>query len=361
VSAVKAFRRVKFVPVFLMMLSLGGLTACQGKKAPPVAQQQDTVAVQADTLRRLPMEHTIAFVGNLDAWQVVHVGAQSPGRIAKIYVQEGDTVSRGDLLVQMDNSQLTQTRIQYNLAAETYKRMQTLYQDGGTTRQQLNQVEANYKTAQSEYRAVQQNTQLRAPFSGTITSKNLNEGEVFLLAPTSRGSPSIVTLMDLQTLKLLVDVSEQDFPRVRLGQTAQLTVPVYPGDRFTGTVTNIRPVIDLASRTFQVQLQIPNDQQRLRPGMFARGRLGTGVDTVLAVPRGAVREQPGTAIRFCFVVQNGQAARQQISLGQTQGSLVEIRKGLQSGQQVILSGIDLLKDGTPVRVVPGKPAGGTGQ
>lgn len=344
-----------------MLLYLGGMTACQGRQASPVSQQRSAVTVQVDTLRLTPMEHTISFVGNLDAWQVVHVGAQSPGRIAKIFVQEGDTVSRGDLLVQMDNTQLTQARIQYNLAEETYKRMQTLYQDGGTTQQQLNQAEAHYKTAQSEFQAVQQNTQLRAPFSGTITSKNLNEGEVFLLAPSAQGSPSIVTLMDLQTLKLLADVSEQDFPRVRIGQTAQLTVPIYPGHEFTGTVTNIRPVIDQASRTFRVQLRIPNDQHRLRPGMFARGRLGTGVDTVLTLPRSAIREQPGTAIRFCFVVQNGQAARHEITLGQSQGLLVEIRKGLQPGQRVIISGVDLLKDGTPVRTVPGKPAGGAGK
>lgn len=334
--------------------------ACQSKKNIPSEAKVSPIPVQVDTIHFIPMQRTVALVGNLEPWQEVQVGAQSPGRIIKIYVQEGDAVHTGELLVQMDNAQLTQARINYNLAEDNYKRMKSLYQSGGITEQQLNQAEASYQKAQSEYKLVQQNTQLRAPFAGVITNKNLNEGDVFLLAPSAQGSPSIVTLMDLQQVKLLVNVSEQDFPRVQTGQLAQITVPIYPEVQFTGKITNIRPVIDMPSRTFQIEVQIPNSDQRLRPGMFARGQLFTGTDTVLVVPRSAVQEHPGTAIRFCYIVQNGQAQQRGVSLGQSQSALVEVRKGLQPGDRVIISGLNRLKNGTAVQVIAGKPAGGAG-
>jgi multidrug resistance efflux pump len=116
---------------------------------------------------------------------------------------------------------------------------------------------AAYETAEKSYNLLLENTQFRAPFSGVITSKRLNEGEVFLLSPGGLGAPAIVSMMQLNPLKLMIGVSETNLKDVKLNQDVEITTDVYPGEFFKGTVSRIYPQLNATTRTVDVEVSSP--------------------------------------------------------------------------------------------------------
>ncbi len=310
----------------------------------------ESIPVETVSVEVKKIERSLKFAGNILAWRETNLGAQTSGRVEKIFVKEGDEVKKGDILIQMDDTQLTQARIQYQIAREDYQRMQPLFEQGSISPQQFDKVKAGYETAKSTYELILRNTQLRAPFSGVITAKQMNEGEVFLMMPGKFGSPSIVTIMQIDRLKVMVNVTESDFPDIKLGMPAEVTVDIYPGRTFTGEISRIDPVINDYSRTFAVEIKVDNPTKVLRPGMFARVKITVGEEEVLVVPRSALIRQMGSNAYYCFIVENGRASRREVKLGDFFDELVEIKEGLQDGDQIVVKGQYRLKDGVPVKL-----------
>ena len=191
-----------------------------------------------------------------------------------------------------------------------------------------------------------QNAKIVAPFWGEVSRKYLDAGA--LVSP----STPLVSLVHTETLKVIANVLEKDIPLLKPGMKAKVRVESYPGRVFEGRVEKINSALDLSTRTLQAEIYIPNSDRSLKPGMFANVELALlEKPQTLVIPREAVIEA-GSEMSV-FVVEGKQAVRRSITIGYEQDQSVEVLKGLNEGDQVIIKGQQLIKDGSAIRVVEG--------
>jgi len=341
----------RWIPLLFLFaeFTLIALTGCSQKKEKPI--NEEVIPVQVIPVKKYTIEQKLEFTGNIEPFKKNNLGAQMAGRIQKIYVDAGDRVKKGDLLVQMDDAQLTQARVQYELAKSDYERMKPLLAEGSISQQQFDQIKGRFESTRAAYELILENTRIRAPFDGVVTTRWMNEGEVFTLIPGAAGPPAILTLMQINPVKIIVNVSESDFARIRKGMLAKIRVDVLPDLIFKGKISRLDPAIDPLSRTFGIEITVSNDREILRPGMFARVSILLGKEKVLAVPRSTLIRQVGTSSYYGFVVQKGVAHRREVKRGKTFDYLIEVLQGLQEGEQIVIEGQYRLKDGSKVSIV----------
>ncbi|MCS7228638.1 MAG: efflux RND transporter periplasmic adaptor subunit [Candidatus Kryptonium sp.] len=292
----------------------------------------------------------LEYAGTVEPYQKARVGAQMSGTIEKIYVKEGDFVREGQILVQMNTQQLTQAKIQFELAESDYKRMKSLFEAGSIPEQQLERAKANYEAAKASYELMLSNTQIRAPFDGIVTEKLMNEGEVFTLVPTGGGSPGIITLMRMDLVKIKLNIAEKDFPLIKLNQSAEVVIDAYPDRIFIGKVVQKNPAVSAITRTFTAEIEVPNSQLLLRPGMFARVRIKVGRGQGIIIPESAVVPLPGSNVNYVFVANKDVAVRRNITIGKKFNGEVEVLSGVSENELVVISGQTKLSDGTKLKI-----------
>ncbi|MGQ9799201.1 MAG: efflux RND transporter periplasmic adaptor subunit [Ignavibacterium sp.] len=336
-----------FSLIILTILFLGG---CGKKQTNNQNQTTEAIPVEVTVVKKTSIDREIELVGNLLAWREANLGAQTTARVQKIYVDAGSRVKEGDLLFEMDDTQLAQAKIQYQVAKDNYDRLKPLYETGSISQSQFEQVKASYETAEKTYQLLLTNTQFRAPFSGVVTTKKLNDGEVFLLAPGGAGAPTIVSMMQINPLKLILNVSENNLKDVKLNQTVEIRSDIFPNEIFKGSISRINPAINPASRTFEVEVRIPNPNEILRPGMYVRAKILIGKSEGIIINRSAALKQLGSTAYYGFIVKDNVAKRVELILGKEFDSQVEITNGLNEGDYVVTRGQGLLKDGSKVEI-----------
>ncbi len=351
-------RRLAYYSILLLLPAAGALTGCTGKSGAAADNNAAADSVKAEkikieVLQKQKISRPIENTSTLEAFEENYLVPASPGRIEKIYVEIGTHVSKGDLLVQMDRTNLHQAEVQLKNVETDYKRLDTLNKVGSISAQQYDQIKTQYEVAKSNVEFLKANTQLHAPFSGVITGKYYEDGEFYSGAPnTPAGKAAIVSIAQLNPLKAIVSVSEQFFPYISNGMTTVVTSDVYPEDTFTGTVFRIHPTIDPDTRTFNVEVKVPNNNMRLRPGMFCRVSLTLGEVDALVVPSVAVLKLQGSNDRYLFIDENGIAKRISVKLGRRFDDKVEVMSGeLKEGDKLIVVGQSKLLDGDPVEIV----------
>jgi len=335
------------LPLILLIIS-----SCSNDEGEASNNADTAVPVVVSTVKDTIITRSIDLVGTLAPWKEANLGAQTTGRIEKIFVEEGSEVKEGDLLFQMDDTQLAQAKIQYEVAKDDFNRMKPLNEQGSISKQEFDKVKAAYENAEYSYKLLLTNTQFKAPFSGVITSKKMNDGEVFMLAPTG-GASAIVTLMQINPLKLEVSISEQYFKNVKLGQKTKLEADAYPDMNFEGTVSKINPTINKDTRTFDVEIKVPNAKNVLRPGMYIRARLFIGNEKITAVPRSAILRMAASNVFYAFVIENNTAKRVTVTKGEEYDEIVEIKSGLNAGNVLVTTGQGNLKDDSRVKITEG--------
>jgi len=191
-----------------------------------------------------------------------------------------------------------------------------------------------------------QNTEIVAPFPGEVVRRNVDNGA--LVSP----STPLVTLVHMETLKVLANVLEKDIALVKPGMKAKILTETYPEEPFEGTIVRINKALDLATRTLQAEINVPNPGRLLKPGMFAKIEVMlTDKPDALAIPREAVLEEGGK--QAVFVVEGNQALRKRVVTGIEQGELIEVVEGLKDGEKVVVKGQASLTDRSTIRVVEG--------
>uniref|UniRef100_A0A832DK57 Efflux RND transporter periplasmic adaptor subunit n=1 Tax=Ignavibacterium album TaxID=591197 RepID=A0A832DK57_9BACT len=336
-----------FSLIILTIFIIGG---CGKKESNNQNQTRQAIPVEVTVVKKSSIDREIELVGNLLAWREANLGAQTTARIQKIYVDAGSRVKEGDLLFEMDDTQLAQAKIQYQVAKDNYNRLKPLYETGSISQSQFDQVKAAYETAEKTYQLLLTNTQFRAPFSGVVTAKRLNDGEVFLLAPGGAGAPTIVSLMQINPLKLILNVSESNLKDVKLNQTVEITSDIFPNEFYKGNISRINPAVNPASRTFEVEVRIPNANEKLKPGMYVRSRIMIGKSEGIIVNRSSALKQLGSTAYYGFIVKDNVAKRVELTLGKEFDSQVEITSGLNEGDYLVTRGQGLLKDGSKVEI-----------
>lgn len=330
----------------------GGSGSNTSSDSAGAAASGDVERVRTVELTRQVISRSIEYTSNLIPFEENHLAPATPGRIEKIFVEIGDHVSKGDMLVQMDRTQLYQALIQLKNIETDFARLDTLNKVGSISKQQYDQVKAQYDITRSSVEFLQENTVLRAPFNGVISGKYYEEGELYSGAPnTMAGKAAIVSIVQIDLLKAEVSISEKYFPLMHTGMDAMVTTDTYPGKTFPGKVMRIHPTIDQTTRSFTIEIKISNQGEMLRPGMFSRVSMEMGEEIALVVPSVAVLKLQGSNERYVFMEENGVARRITVTIGKRFDDKIEIISDkLKEGNRLIITGQARLVDGDKVLV-----------
>ena len=270
---------------------------------------------------------------------------QATMRIEKIMVEVGDNVSAGQLLVQMEQSNYLQAKMQLENLKVDYQRIEALFQSGGISKQQLDQLKVQLDVTKETLDNLEKNTFLKSPVSGTVTQRNFDNGDL-------TGGQAILQVQQLNPLKVSINVQESYFPQVKRQMPATIRLESYPDEVFEGKVNLIYPTIDPVSHTFTTEIAVNNNNMKIRPGMFARVMFNFGSAEHIVIPDVAVIRQPGVNDRYVYVLNaNNTVSYTKILLGQRLGSAYEILSGLNDGDKVVIAGASRLVDGTTVKVI----------
>ena len=309
-----------------------------------------SVPVEVAAVQRRSISSFIETNGTVEAENEVDIVARVTAPIVELKVEEGMEVRQGQLLARLDDSEIKSqaeiSRVNLKEAELSYERAKTLRDSLLVSPEEFEQAQTRVDTARAQYesdRIQLSYTEIRAPFGGLIVSRYID-----LAQQVNPGNP-LFRISDFIPLLCPIQVPERDLPRLRLGQRAYLTFEAWPGERFTAEVLRIRPVVDAATGTVRVTLDV-DAQGRLRPGMFARVYVETETrDDTLVIPKAALSlESIGDTV---YVAAGEAASRRSVDLGFREGDFVEILTGVEEGEQVIVVGQDGLSEGTPVNVL----------
>lgn len=327
------------ISVFAIALLLGGCTSKSNvKEAADVAK---IPAVKIVESRKAPVMQQAEFTGTIEPYALNNISPSLGLRIDKIFVEVGDKVKKGQRLVEMDKRQYLQSAVQLANLETDFVRYKKLYEEGGVSKQQLDQMETQLSVSQHAVDNLKENTDLESPITGVVTERAYDPGDVYSVA-TGR----ILTVMQIDKVKVQINVSEQYFPSVKLGMPVDITLDVYPDKVFSGKVSLIYPALDPATRTFTTEITIPNPTGELRPGMFSRVMLQFGSQEHILIPDVAVQKQIGTNERYVFVYNSADSTvdRHTVTLGRVVGKEYEIINGVQEGDMVVVAGAQKLMD-----------------
>lgn len=315
------------------------------------ADSTAAIPVRVIPVTKTAIARTIDYTSTIQAYEEVNLAPSTPGRVDKIYVEVGDRVQKGQKLFLMDRTQYYANKIQLANLEKDLARLDTLLKVGSVREQLYDQTKAQYEVMKTTVEFMEENTLLEAPFTGIITGRYLEEGELYSGAPGMSGKAAVVTLMQINPVKIIVSISEQYFPQVKNGMKVRVVADVYPDKSFEGTIFRIHPTINAMSRSFNAEVRINNGSELLRPGMFARSFIDMGQAEAIVVPANSVLMQEGTNERYIFVVENGVAVRKTVILGQRFDDRFELAGGeVREGDNLVTDGQARLKNGQKVEI-----------
>ena len=329
-----------------IIIALAALVAagCGNNAEKKAAQTQDaeqvapSVSVVEVTSREVPQ--TATYTSTVQPYVKNNIAPQMAGRITKINVEIGDFVTKGQVLAEIDKAQLQLHNQEVEL-----ERLRALYDAGGLSKSDLDAIELSYNVTKTQVENLLENTVLCSPIDGVVTARNYDAGDMYTM------SMPIYTVEQIKPVKLLVAISESEYTKVKKGDAVEITADALPGTTFKGKIEKIYPTIDPATRTFTVEVVVRNDNNRLRPGMFARVVVDFGSSNNVVIPDVAVVKQQGSGERFVYILnQDGTVNYQKVLLGRRMGAEYEVLEGIPSGAKVVTGGQIRLKDGVKVTV-----------
>ena len=330
---------------FMYLLAALALIGCGSKESTATQEEERVEQVRTTVLQPREIEREISVSTNLQGYLTQNVAPSLTGKIEHIYREVGDRVSKGADLVRMDQTQYKTTKISLaNLEIER-NRVKQLLKTGSATQQQYDQIVTQFNSTKEQLDFLQTNTYVKAPFSGVISAKNYEDGELY------SGQP-ILVLTQIDKLKALVAIPEAYFPQFKAGMKLTLTSEIYPDKVFPATVEVVYPTIDAASHTFQIKIVIPNSKNLLRPGMYVTTTIGLGKANTIVVPYQSVEKLVGANDRYVFINENGRAKRVAVELGQRFDQEIEIiAPEIVPGVELVTTGQHKLVDGVKINVV----------
>ena len=334
-----------FQPLALGVLLL--VSACGGGKKENdsnSASHRDKPIVKVAQVSARPVDQIQEYTGTIEAEVKNNIAPQSPVRISKIYVEVGDQVRKGQKLVQMDIANLRQLQLQIQNQELEFNRVDELYKVGGISKSEWDAAKTSLEVSQTSYTNLLENTSLISPINGVVSARNYDDGDLY------SASQPVLTVEQVNPVKLLINVSESYYSAVQKGAPVSIKLDVYPDETFEGTVSLVYPTIDPSTRTFTVEIKVPNASQRVRPGMFARATLNYGTQQHVVVPDLAVVKQPGSGDRYVYVYKDGKVSYNKVELGRRMGEEYELISGVDNHAQVVIAGQTRLLDGMEVQL-----------
>ncbi len=332
------------------------ITSClpdQGKsKKQSDPEEEKVFPVRISTIQKDTIVKTLDYTANLKAYKEIFYAPASPGRIDQINVEVGDRIHKGQILVELDKTQLNTAKTQLASATDTYRRMKALYEQGSMAEQQFEQTKTQYELALQNVKFMTENASLLSPINGIVTGKYFENGEMFSGAPNTQiGKAAIVTIMQVNPLKAMVSISQSFYKDVKEGMKAKISTDILPGEEFEGEITQVSPTIDPMTRTFQVEVVVKNPTESLRPGMYADIQIALVEDNAVMLPAISILKQSGTNNRHIFVFENGIARQIEVTIGKRIDDKVEVISSENlEGKKLIVEGQARLINGSEVIV-----------
>lgn len=392
--------------VFVLILLISLFWACSGSHVEPQAaartdgEPNTVLDVEFAPAREVRREREIITTGSLSAVETVTVSSEVEGRIEKINYDIGDFVRRGSILLELDKRELQLQRERASASLEEalarvgashpsqlprveelseVRQAQALLEDaerklqradellkkGVISQAQVDETRTNRDVAASRRQNALENgrnrlasiknlqaalalaekdlsdTQVRSPLSGYVDKRLVSEGEYV------RENAPVFTLVQSQTLKLLVEVPEREATAVRRGGNIRVEVDAFPNREFQARIQRISPTVDQKSRTFQIEARVENPNNLLKPGFFARCRILAGERPMVLVPNQALFMLAG--VKKVFVKHGDQVKERLVETGLEEEGAIEIRSGVKAGEEVAVTQLADLSDGQRVK------------
>ena len=362
--------------IFSIALSLWGC----GQKETVQEEEIVRIPVELTRVERGSIESTIQFFGNVAADQEIRVYSTIPNRIVAIKVEIGDTVQAGDLLAQIDTEKIRQAVTQAEAGLESaqaqfvsvdaeFKRIEKLYNDSALSQSQYEAVKAQRDAARSGVKQVRAvlstarsqlaDTRITAPITGIVSERNFEVGD---MAPPQF---PLFIVVKMEPVLVQINVIERHIDIVKPGQKAWITVSGYPDTVFQGWIRQVNPTLNPMTRTAKTEIEVPNPDLLLRPGMFADVSVVIDEKTAVPIiPKDAIIEKTSLNYvagqlttskvkinRHVFVVEDSLAIRRDITIGIEDRIEAEIISGLQGGEKIVVIGQHNLTDSCQVAII----------
>jgi RND family efflux transporter MFP subunit len=365
---------IRLFAVLILIAAVGFFGACKSdpKEAAPAAGAPSLAAapVKVQPVSRQKISEKLAYTGTLEAARKITITPEIGGRVAKIYVEEGQRVVQGQLLAEMDTEsislQLKQAEAaravaeaNFNNAARNKERMDRLFAEKAVSDSQYEQVKLAHDAAKAQLDQAQAVVNLarhaydvsimKAPWSGIIASKNAEVGDVInpMMGGFGGGTGGgVLTLVDYARIKIVIEVTQNDIARLARGGKAVVRSGEGETKDVPGVITVINATADPLSKKFRVEVTAENPGLVLRPGTFGGVEFEvTSHENALAVPQASVFDN-----KFVYLARDGKAVKREVVLGLKNTVLVEIVQGLAEGDLVIVEGGFGLIDGAAVEI-----------
>ncbi|MCD6499453.1 MAG: efflux RND transporter periplasmic adaptor subunit [Deltaproteobacteria bacterium] len=370
-AASRSSRIVALVLAASLSAALGGCKKAGGKEN----NKAEVVPVKVEPAVRRAIVEQVYLAGEVTADVEVKVFSLIAQRLLRVTFDEGQFVKKGKILAEVKagalydavhqaKAGLRAAKTQLKLAKIERDRTKKLYKSGALPIATLQRAEAQYDSAQAQVAQMQaimgqsysniSNVTIRAPVSGLIGQKFLNKGD------TASPQMPLCTIVQMDRVRIKAAATELDLVRLSKGQPATVTVPAYPNRAWKGKVDYIAPVLDRATRTATITIIVDNPKHELRPGMFADVQIEVGrregviMVKALAVARYVAADE--TVHHRVFLVDGDKVKAQDVVIGERQDDFVEIRKGLDAGQRIVVLGVFRLRDGSHIKIIKDQPA-----
>jgi RND family efflux transporter MFP subunit len=363
--------RTAKIRILAVTMMLAALIGCQ--KPADKTNQSGAVGTKASPVKvykvkKQKISEKLVYTATIEPWKKQAITPEVSGKIARIYVAEGDRVSRGQLLAELDTQsirlQLQQAEAalaaaKANLedAQKNFDRMDRLFKEKAVSEQQYEKSRLALEAARAQRDQAEAAVNLakhaldvsimKAPFDGVIASKNAEEGDV--INPMMGGltaTAGVVTLVNYSKVKVKIDVSSDDIKKIARGQKVYVQSYDIPGQKFEGEITVVNSSADPQTKKFRVEALVNNPELVLKPGTFGQVIIEVvSKEDALAVPQRALLGN-----WYVMVTEGNKAVRRNVTIGLKNTDLVEITSGLKEGELVIVEGNFGLADGSQVEV-----------
>lgn len=299
--------------------------------------------VRVATATQQDISMQLRYAGRLEAERFVNIAPSIPARISSIKVKEGDWVTKGQILVEMDDTNLVQIRSQFENLERNYLRMKELLQKEAIDKSSFEEVESAYLVTKANYENIKDNTILTAPFAGVVTFISQKEGEQF----SSMASPALIRIADLSKMKVKLSIPDTQINLIKRGDSATISSDSHPDKKFLGKITLVSQEAEQISGKFRTEIAVDNPENLLKHNQFVRITIQAKTsENAIVVPPQAVVEE-----KFAFVVKNNIVERRKVKTGLENMHELEIIEGIEADEIVVITGNVGLSDGDRVRII----------
>lgn len=336
----KAFNTLLIGAAVVMM------TACGQKSDVNTQVAAENPKVTVEKVNAEYVSQLAVYPTTIQADIMNNIAPQSAARISKINVEVGDHVKAGQTLALMDAINLEKTRLQMINDSLEYGRIKELYEIGATSQSDFEAISLKYDVTRKTYINLLDNTILKSPISGIVTARNYDEGDMYAMAQP------LFVVQDITPVKLVINVSESKYSQIKKGMEVDITTEAFGERVFKGVVDLIHPTIDAKTHTFPVEIKFENNDEVLRPGMFARVTVNYGDNFRTVIPDKAVLKQVGSGEQYVYILEaDGTVKFTTVVLGRRMNDRYEIISGVDDGATVVTTGQTRLRNGVKVDVV----------